>query len=206
MTERIRKPIKGKQPYQKKPDFDSYNANAPIQSALGSAREQSRKETATTKSTNYRKFVPESGMVADQIEGRGWAIHPTYIELYDVEGYVTSGVYTPTPSDSTNLDTVEVNQCQYMRVKDVVTVSGSFVATPTIADSTEFFMSLPFQASLGSSYLLAGVGFSSEATDPVQISADGGGAGRAKMNWEASSTSDCTWSFTFTYYIARDVV
>ena len=71
---------------------------------------------------------------------------------------LSSGLYTPTITDGANTDgTPSVNECQYLRVGDVITVSGSVFVDPTAADTqTDFEMSLPIASDLTATSDLAG--------------------------------------------------
>lgn len=80
------------------------------------------------------------------------------------DGNIFSGTYTPTLTDSTNVGSSTAYKCQYMRVGNVVTVSGRVGIDPTTADvATELFMSLPVTASLVDNEDLAGVFASSNS-------------------------------------------
>jgi hypothetical protein len=65
---------------------------------------------------------------------------------------LASGTYTPTAVALNNIDSVTTYQCQYMRVGNVVTVSGRLDIDPTaVGATTRFSLSLPISSAFGSS-------------------------------------------------------
>lgn len=115
---------------------------------------------------------------------------------------ITSGVYTPTVTDNTNVDSaVTVTQAQYLRVGSVVTVSGRFTADPTLAASTTFQVTLPVTSNLGAAEDLAGdaasggvAGLVAEVTGEVTNNT-------AKVVWVAVDLTSKSWSYTYTYRV-----
>ena len=61
----------------------------------------------------------------------------------------TSGTYTPTGAIVTNLDSVTPSVSMWIRVGNVVTVSGSAVVDPTASGSLSFRLSLPVASNFG---------------------------------------------------------
>lgn len=118
-------------------------------------------------------------------------------------GVLASGVYTPTASSATNLDsTPTMSEAQYMRVGSVVTVSGSFTANPTTtATATNFEITLPIASNIGAVEDVAGVAFTGTAiSEGAEI--DGVAANdTAQFEWLATDVSSRTWSYIFTYQI-----
>ena len=57
-----------------------------------------------------------------------------------------SGKYTPTDSDPFNIDSLLMNQANYLRVGDVVTVSGNFQLDATATGQVSFTFTLPISA------------------------------------------------------------
>lgn len=73
--------------------------------------------------------------------------------------YVASGTYTPTLTAITNIGTLSVQKFQWLRVGNLVTVSGQFVGTPTVAaTATQVGISLPIASNLNSAGDCAGTG------------------------------------------------
>jgi hypothetical protein len=60
-----------------------------------------------------------------------------------VIGWLLSGTYTPTLTNTTNVAASTAFTCQYMRVGNVVTVSGRVSIDPTSTGNTKLEMSLP---------------------------------------------------------------
>jgi hypothetical protein len=113
------------------------------------------------------------------------------------------GTYTPTLTNTTNLDGSTAYSCQYLRVGDVVTVSGRVDANPTAAGATALGISLP----IASNFTLAGVSecagvafAASVAGQGANISADVTND-RANMQWVAVDTANRDMIFTFTYRV-----
>lgn len=115
--------------------------------------------------------------------------------------HTSAGVYTPTRSNESNLDSsVTVFQSQYLRVGNTVTVSGRFIADPRAATVTAFQLTLPFASNIGANEDLCGTAF----CDSVQQGASIFGEptnDKAKFQWIANNTVAQSWSYTFTYRV-----
>ena len=117
--------------------------------------------------------------------------------------YIASGTYTPTVTNSTNTDSAATaTQAQYMRVGNVVTVSGRFTADPTLtATATSFELSLPIASNLGAVEDLAGTAFSGaiagQGAEVIGVVAND----TAKVQWIAGDVTSQTWSYTYTYEV-----
>ena len=123
----------------------------------------------------------------------------TFTSLSITAGAITSGTYTPTLTNTTNIDASTAFQCQYIRVGSVVTVSGRVEVDATAAAATVLGISLPIASDLGANTNCAGV-----------IARAGANAGeiharpandRAEASWTASVTTNAAYYFTFTYLI-----
>lgn len=116
---------------------------------------------------------------------------------------VTSGVYTPTRSAEANLDSnVTMTEAQYMRVGDVVTVSGRFTADPTLtATTTSFEITLPVASNLGAAEDVAGTAtcgnIVSMCAEVIGVVAND----TAKVQWKATDVTSQTWAYIFSYQI-----
>lgn len=118
------------------------------------------------------------------------------------DGNVFSGTYTPTLTNVTNLDTTAAFECQYMRVGDVVTVSGVFNANPTATGDTSFGMSLPIESNLSAQAQLGGVAQSTDSDGDNSVSIYGDITNnRAWVRWLTNRTTIAGYSFTFTYRV-----
>ncbi len=117
--------------------------------------------------------------------------------------YVASGTYTPTLTNVTNVAASTAYACQWMRVGNVVTVSGQVDIDVTLAASTasELGISLPIASSLTADQQVGGDAISdSIASLSARIKADVTND-RASVVFKAISLTNDTYSFTFTYLI-----
>jgi len=120
-------------------------------------------------------------------------------------GAIASGTYTPTLNNTSNIDSSTSAVCQYTRVGNVVTVSGTVsVDTTTTALATTLGLSLPIASNFATGTQLSGCGVSINGAGtsvvPVAISADTVND-RASLNWPAADTTNRPITFTFTYLI-----
>lgn len=84
----------------------------------------------------------------------------TWVQMNPQVYSVQSGTYTPDSLDSDNVDSLELLPAVWSRVGDVVTVSGSFKATPVDSNTaTAINVSLPFSigGNFTSNYKASGV-------------------------------------------------
>lgn len=113
-----------------------------------------------------------------------------------------SGVYTPTLTGGANISNKVAYECQYMRVSDVVTVSGKLDLQATLtATNTNLRISLPIASNFTATQQCGGVGFA-----PAVASMGGGILGsiandEAQLSFVSTDTGSNTWYFTFTYKI-----
>jgi hypothetical protein len=75
------------------------------------------------------------------------------------DGNVFSGTYTPSLTNVTNVAASTATICQYMRVGNVITVSGQVSVDPTATGNTEFRMSLPVASNFASTRQVGGTFF-----------------------------------------------
>lgn len=115
---------------------------------------------------------------------------------------LTSGTYTPTLTNTTNVASSTSYQAQYLRVGSVVTVSGRVNITPTAATTnTVLGLSLPIASNFTALENCGGSG----AGDVI---ADRGAAVRAntttdtaEIAWQTNSTTARTMYYSYTYLI-----
>lgn len=115
---------------------------------------------------------------------------------------LAAGTYTPTLTNVANLDASTAYSCQYMRVGNVVTVSGRVDVDPTTTlTSTQLGISLPIASNLANANECAG----SAACPAIagQSAAILGDAtnDRAIMQWLAGDVTNQPMYFSFTYRI-----
>lgn len=115
--------------------------------------------------------------------------------------YIASGTYTPTLTNVTNIAASTAYTCQWTRVGNVVTVSGKVDIDATAAAASELGLSLPIASLLTAEENLGGTAASDIATSPpVRVRADATND-RAALVFTATSLTNDSYSFTFTYVI-----
>lgn len=118
------------------------------------------------------------------------------------EQYIASGTYTPTPVGVANVAAVAGRLSQWIRVGNVVTVSGAASIDPTAAGVlTVFAIPLPVASNFTAASNLAGSageGFVPSAT--FYVAADTAND-RAEFTYNASSAGALEVEFQFTYLI-----
>lgn len=116
-------------------------------------------------------------------------------------GAVLSGVYTPTITNGTNVAGSTAFQCQWMRVGNVVTVSGQVNIDPTLASTNTIInMTLPVATDLAAVQDLCGVGVNSAGPEVAMIRG-ATATDDARFDWVPTSTANTGIIFTFTYLI-----
>lgn len=85
----------------------------------------------------------------------------------------SAGLYTPTITDGLNVTSSSPNALQYMRVDNIVTISGAFTVVVT-ANSTDTILEidLPAPSDFASSFQAGGAGIYDEGITPVRIRAN----------------------------------
>lgn len=135
--------------------------------------------------------------------------HPTYTTAAEVSAAITtalanitSGTYTPTLTNTTNVAASTAYQCQYLRVGSTVTVSGRIDVDPTTASvDTLLGISLPIASNFGGSEDCAGAAAASGiVSESAAINADSVND-RAQMIWVTASDANHAMFFSFTYQV-----
>lgn len=123
------------------------------------------------------------------------------------DGNVFSGTYTPTLTNISNVDATTAYECQYMRVGNVVTVSGAFDLDATAANTTtNIGISLPIASNFTNTRQCRGTGaINSTTATAIQkgvafIDADNVND-RATLTCAPEVTTNNTWSFHLTYRV-----
>jgi len=115
-----------------------------------------------------------------------------------------SGTYTPTLTNGTNVSSSTAYTCQYMRVGNVVTVSGRIDVTMTASNTaTEISVSLPIVSNFSGTENLGGTGngVGSNSPNGVKIEADTTND-RATYTFDTGGSGGARKiSFSFTYLI-----
>jgi len=144
--------------------------------------------------------VSDNGSTVSIGSGIGFSIARTTVTSpAAADGNVFSGTYTPTSFNTTNIAASTPQSAQYLRVGNTVTVSGQIDIDPTATGFAILGLSLPIASAITSAVQLSGVFNSPDAT--------GGGVygdaanDRATFQFTASSASNLTYYYTFTYRV-----
>jgi hypothetical protein len=117
--------------------------------------------------------------------------------------YVASGTYTPTLTDvAANTTTLTAAAFQWIRVGNVVNVSGQFIADADSAALIQIGISLPIASDLASAGQLAGVGVRQNGAtkEAGTIEADATN-NRAQFECDATNTGDFPVTVSFQYVV-----
>jgi hypothetical protein len=129
----------------------------------------------------------------------------TRIDALNSNGVVYSSTYTPTETNITNLDSVTASAARYIRIGDIVMVSGQVSINATLSGSqTVFALSLPIASGLTSAVQLSGIGKSDTATASSDIFRIYGDATNDRAEFESlavASNGAEVVSYVFTYQI-----
>ena len=148
--------------------------------------------------------TPASNSVVVATSGGG-AITRTSAQLLSDLGVQasSSGTYTPTLTNVTNVAASTAFSCAWIRVGDVVYVSGQVQIDCTLAASTatELGVSLPVASNIAADQGVAGSS-SSDAVASLTARVKGDAVNdRARIVFKAISLTNDTYSFTFTYTV-----
>lgn len=117
-------------------------------------------------------------------------------------GTVTSGTYTPTLFNVLNVSASTAYVCQYMRVGNVVTVSGAVDIDPTVATSATLLeMSLPIASNLADFNQCCGTAVAGGAIGNSASVLGQTTDNRAQFFMTPTSASNLGYGFSFTYLI-----
>jgi hypothetical protein len=111
-----------------------------------------------------------------------------------------SGTYTPTLTHVTNITTSANYITGYLRVGNIVTVSGEITISNTGTGNTQIDIELPIPSNFSQVNQLGGVGSSYGTQECAAIYANPT-PNTAAFRYLASTTSSKNWFFTFTYQV-----
>lgn len=119
-----------------------------------------------------------------------------------VRAAARSGTYTPTLTNAANLAASTAYECQWLRVGNIVNVSGKADVDPTLtATATQLGISLPVASNFGAQEDCAGTAFASGiAGQGAAIRADAAND-RAEMVWIAGDITNQPHYFHFQYQV-----
>lgn len=114
---------------------------------------------------------------------------------------IRSGTYTPTLTNTTNVAASTPRIAQWLRVGNVVTVSGQLDIDPTSTGATLLGISLPVPSNFANAFSLGGTASSMTITnESAGIEADATND-RASLKYVAVDTTNHTMAYTFTYVV-----
>jgi hypothetical protein len=118
------------------------------------------------------------------------------------DGNIFSGTYTPSLTNTTNIASSTAAVCQYMRVGNVVTVSGTVTIDPTATGRIVMGFSLPIASALTATNQCGGTYASSGATT-VNVGSVTGDAtnDRATFDGVSNDAASRVYGFSFTYQV-----
>lgn len=116
---------------------------------------------------------------------------------------ITSGTYAPTLTIVANLDATPTPfTAQYIRVGNVITVSGKVLVNPTTTLTlTQLGISLPIASALTQQEQSSGAAAASNINGLSAAIRGDATNDRAEMVWIASDVTDQPMYFTFTYLV-----
>lgn len=115
--------------------------------------------------------------------------------------YIASGTYTPTLTGVANVAASTAYASQWMRVGNVVTVSGKVDVDPTAAVATQLGISLPIASNFANNQECAGTAASPAVAGQVAAILGDTTNDRCQMEWIAVDLSNRAMFFTFTYVV-----
>lgn len=113
---------------------------------------------------------------------------------------LTSDTYTPTLTNTTNVDSSTAYVCQYLRVGSVVHVSGAVGINPTATGDTLIGMSLPVASGIANSENLGGTAVCN-GIDQYGLLFGDTANDRASLRFIATDTNSRDFWFTFSYRV-----
>jgi hypothetical protein len=158
-------------------------------------------------STDVRALVTQLQVVFQQYGYRLNRVAPLdgseeFTSLALSDGAISSGVYTPTATAVTNVDSATPDEFQWMRVGDVVTVSGRVSVDPTATGATIVRLSLPFASALASGAQCVGAGRVAESAVNESGFVNGDATNDAALfGYTATTTTAKVYCLIFTYRI-----
>lgn len=164
-------------------------------------------QTDGTIITDLASVTPASGdsILISDVSDSGSSKEALISDLADVIATyknLLSNTYTPTLTNTTNIDASTAFSCQYARIEDFVVVSGFVNIDPTSTGTTILEISLPVASNLTASSELCGQSATTTTTSPVFGSLYGNFTNdRAYLRFVATSSVNTQHCFTFSYRV-----
>lgn len=141
------------------------------------------------------KIGGSDGSAGNVLLSNGSGSSPTW------SSFIASGVYTPTVTGVLNYSSSTARQCQYLRVGNTVTVSGSIdIVATTPSAVTRWEITLPYTAAGINSWQIAGLAAQAD-TGVVAAISGGSSTSVARFSCQPPSTTLGILQFTFTYQV-----
>ena len=138
------------------------------------------------------------------ISSTGAATFSSTLGINGVADNIKSGTYTPTSQDYANVTSATNYTAQYMRVGNVVTVSGKISTTSTAAATLSYFtLSLPITSSFTTEQQAAGHGTlkSLQTSDKDAVIYAGTGSNKVQFTYYTALAGASDIFYHFTYLI-----
>lgn len=114
---------------------------------------------------------------------------------------LVGSTYTPSVTNTINVDSATAQVCQYMRVGNVVTVSGEVDIDPTSASQTVFELSLPISSNFSATNNVGGGGSANYSSSPGVLIRASSANDTAQFIYTAGATGSADVHFSFTYLV-----
>lgn len=175
------------------------------------ANEIVSKWTDATHATRTSQFIitgVNAGVIADKLviegDGRiyGTGLHNSANAVTGTTNqYLASGTFTPTLFNTTNIAASTAYECNWLRVGNVVTVSGKVDIDVTLGIASELGMSLPIASGFTADENCGGTASSAAAASLVSAIRADAANDRAAFVFVAVSVTNDSYTFEFTYVI-----
>ncbi|KKW92686.1 hypothetical protein [Sphingobium chungbukense] len=119
----------------------------------------------------------------------------------DAAQTLASGTYTPTLTNVTNVSASTAYQCRYMRVGNVVTVSGRADVDPTAGGLVELGISLPVASNFTTVQQCSGTAANDQVPGQSAAFYSDITNDRARMIWNTTDTANRSMCFIFQYEV-----
>lgn len=151
-----------------------------------------------TNSTNRLVITSDGRLYGTALHNNAGAITGTTTQ------YIASGTYTPTLTHVLNITASTSQVCQWIRVGNVVTVSGMITIDPTAGSTaSQIDISLPIASNLSTAGQLGGTGCVAIAAGVAAAISGNLALDRARYDFTSdSSGANLGHAFTFQYLIA----
>lgn len=121
--------------------------------------------------------------------------------VWETPATLAHGTYTPTLDNTVNVTSSVARLCTYMRVGNVVTVSGQFTITPSSAAAVVLGISLPIATTFTTIYQAGGVASSIDVIGQTGGIQSLSTRSTVEVRFIADDLTERVMAFTFTYRI-----